>query len=115
MYSALLMISIVYLPVMGKSYVTAAWTTDTSGIMPNSSEKGVTLTVISVLYKIIAFLQTIGESAWESSSILEVEADVDDAEIFSTALIWCANAEDIYNPTPVSTNFYDLIVGEKDL
>ena len=63
MYSALLMISIVYLPVMGKSYVTAAWTTDTSGIMPNSSEKGVTLTFISVLYQIIAFLPTTGESA----------------------------------------------------
>ena len=32
MYSALLMISIVELPVMGQSYATAAWKTGTSGI-----------------------------------------------------------------------------------
>ena len=63
MYIALLMISIVELPVMGQSYETAAWTTGTSGIMKKSSEKGVTLTVISVLYKIIALLPTTGESA----------------------------------------------------
>ena len=63
MYSALLIMSIVEFPVMGKSYATAAWTTGTSGIMPKSSEKVFTLTVISVLYKIIAFLPTTGESA----------------------------------------------------
>ena len=30
-----------------------------------------------------------------------MEADVDDSEIFSTALIWCANADDISKPSPV--------------
>ena len=40
----------------------------------------------------------------KSSSVLEVEADVDDAEISSTALIWCANEKDISNPSPVSTS-----------
>ena len=104
MYSKLLMISIVELPVMGQSYATAEWTTGASGIMPKSSEKVVALTVLSVLYKIVAFLTTTGESEWESSSVLEVEADVDYAEIFSTDLIWCANAEDISNPSPVSTS-----------
>ena len=39
----------------------AACKTGTSGIMPKSSDKGVTLTFISVLYKIIAFLPTTGE------------------------------------------------------
>ena len=89
---------------MGQSYATASCTTGTPGIIPKSSEKGVTLTVISVVYNIIAFLPTTGESAWESSSVLEVEVDVDDAEIFRTTLIWCANAEDIYNPYPVSNS-----------
>ena len=98
------MINIVELPVMGQSYSTASWTTGTSGIMPKASEKVVTLTVISVLYKILAFLPTTGESALESSSVLEMEVDVDDAEIFSTALIWCANEENISNPSPVSTS-----------
>ena len=58
MYSALLMIRIVEFPVMKKLYATATWTTGTSDIIPKSSEKGVTLTVISVLYKIIALLPT---------------------------------------------------------
>ena len=40
----------------------------------------------------------------KSSSVLEVEADVDDAEISSTDLIWCANAEEISNPSSVSTS-----------
>ena len=62
MYSASLMIGIVEFPVMGQSHATAAWTTGTSGIMPKLSEKGVTLTVISVLYKIVAFLPSTGES-----------------------------------------------------
>ena len=57
------MISIVELPVMGQSYATATWTTGTSDIMKKSSEKVVTLTVISVLYNIIAFLPTTGELA----------------------------------------------------
>ena len=104
MYSELLMIRIVEFPVMGKSYTTAAWTTVTSGIMPKSSEKGVTLTVISGLYHIIALLPTNGKSVRESSYVLEVEADVDDAKIFSTALILCVNVEDISNPSPVSTS-----------
>ena len=50
------------------------------------------------------FLPTTGELAREYSSVLEVEADVDDAEIFSTDLICCANLEDISNPSPVSTS-----------
>ena len=54
------MIRVVEFPVMGQSYATDAWKTGTSGIMPKSSEKGVTLTVISVLYKIIAFYQLLG-------------------------------------------------------
>ena len=87
MYSTLLMIQIVEFPVIGQSYATAAWTTGSSGITPKSSEKGVKLTVISVLYNIIAFLPTTGDLAREYSSVLEVEADVYDAEIFSTALI----------------------------
>ena len=37
-------------------------------------------------------------------TVLEVKADVDDAEIFSTALIWCTNEEDISNLSPVSTS-----------
>ena len=89
---------------MVQSYTTTAWTTGTSGIMPNSSEKVVTLTVISVLYKIIAFLPTTGDSSCESSSVLEVEADVYDAEIFRTALICCANAENVSNLSPLSTS-----------
>ena len=98
------MISIVALSVMEKSYEIAVQKTGTSGIMPNSSKKGVTLTVISVLYIITAFLPPTGESARESSFVLEVEADVDDAEIFSTTLLWCATAEDISNLSPVSTS-----------
>ena len=89
---------------MGQSYVIAAWRTCTSGIMPKSSEKGVSLTVISVSYKIITFLPTTGESTQESSSVLEVEADVDDAEIICTALICCKNAEVTYNKYLVSTS-----------
>ena len=46
MYSAFLMIEIVKLPVMRESYATASWTTGTSGIMPKSSKKGFTLTII---------------------------------------------------------------------
>ena len=34
--------------------------------------------------------------------ILDAEADVYDAEIFSTTLICCANAEDISNPPPAT-------------
>ena len=98
------MINNVELPVMGQEYANAACTTGTSVIISKSSEKGVTLTVISFLYKIIAFLPTTGESAFESSFVLEVESDVDYGEIFSTALIFCANAEDISNPSPVLTS-----------
>ena len=63
MYNVLFMISIVEFIVIGKSYRTNAWTTGDSGIMPKSSEKGVTLTVTSVFNKIIAFLPTTGELA----------------------------------------------------
>ena len=44
------MIRIVEFLVMGKSYEITTWTTGTSGIIPKSSDKVVTVTVISVLY-----------------------------------------------------------------
>ena len=90
--------NIIVFPVIRKSYETAAWITGTSCIIPKLSEKGVTLTVVFVLWSIRASFPTTRESAWESNSVLEVEPDVDDAEIFNTALICCANAEDISNP-----------------
>ena len=102
MYKALLMIKIVVAPVIGQSYATAAWTTGTSGIIPKSSEKGVTLTVISVLYKIIAFSRTTGESACESSSVLDWEEEEDDAAIFITELMCLANVVDIVLASPAS-------------
>ena len=39
MYSELLIIRIVELPVMGQSYTNDVWTTGSSGIMPKSSQK----------------------------------------------------------------------------
>ena len=65
MYITLLIIMIVEFPVMVQSYATNELTTGTPGIISNSSEKGFTLTVISVLYKIIVFLTTTGEHRWD--------------------------------------------------
>ena len=110
-YNALFIIKMVVAPVLGQSYATAAWTTGTSGIIPKSSEKGVTFTVISVLYNIIAFFPTTGESACESNSVLDWEEVEDDAAIFITEPMWFANVGDIALATspassPISSSFH---------
>ena len=96
-YRELLINRIDTVAVIRQSYATVACTTGVSGIIPKSSEKGVTLTVISVLYRMIEVLPTTGEFSCESSSGVELEADVDDAEIISTAMMCWSNIEDIFN------------------
>ena len=78
MCRSLLMMCMYVCPVIGESYATAACTTGTYGMTPKSSEKGDTLTVMSVLYKIIEFLSTTGESVCGSVSVLVCEDDDDD-------------------------------------
>ena len=118
MYTVLSMVRIVELPVMVQSYVTSAWTTGTSGFMPKSSEKEVTLTVISVLYKIIVFYQLI-ESRHDNLVLFWKWNQMKMMLKYSALLLYVAQMQRIFlirplyqlHQLPSRFNVSDLIVG----